>query len=166
METQGERKAKRRLICSFSLLCVFLAGLVVLILLYKNRPVSPQLTMENVQSAMNDSAYQVLMQGTCYFLETEESLSSCCEFDSWEPGKPAVTGTHIMTFKLAEEYELAFYEGGAALVYDGYSGWKYRGKIWYTVPETAIKKLEVRVTEHGIPQEMYLGPASWFAITE
>ena len=166
MDIQDVKTAKRSIIVSFSVLCALLAALGIWILWYGNRPVSPQLTVESLEKAMNASAYQVLMADTCLIVEDSVPLSGYCGFDSWKQKKPDSAGTHIMTIRLGEEWELALYEGGSALAYDGYCSSKYRGRVWYQIPESAASELADYFRANGRVQEMGLGPAAWFAVTE
>lgn len=166
MDSQEIRRAKQFVVFAFSVVCVLAALLLCLFLFETGKPVSPQLTVENLSSAMNVTSYQVLMGDSCYRLQDCISLVPVCQFGSWIEEVPAEPPQLLLTFKLAEEYELAFYENGFAQAYDGYSSRKYQGNVWYQVPENVASELAAYIAENGTPQQMGIGPESWFVLTE
>lgn len=163
MDSKEVKQSKRLILTAFSVVCT--VTVLILFCMNSRRPISPQLTRENLALAMGASAYQVFCEESCYLLP-EAPPAALCQFDNWTEVRTAGDGKHILTFKLAEQYELAFYENGYAQAYDGYSSSKYRGNIWYQIPENVTLELMEYVSANGVPQEIFLGPESWFVLTE
>lgn len=170
MDTQEVKKAKKLILTTFLMVvvivCVVIGAAFVFSFLLRSRPLSPNLTRESVASAMGANSFQVLVGEDCYLLENSQPLNSFCDFSQWTEGKPASVGARVLTVELAEEYELAFYEGGAAQAYDGYSSTRYQSTVWYTVPDTEATDLAAYIQANGSIQEMRLGPSSWFTLVE
>lgn len=138
-----------------------------------NIPVSPQVTVEKLEENM-EYCYIALHDDTCYELNTTDMLAQQCGFTGWEAyylsqyeQKPEYAGEHILTLRLGEDYEVAFYDGGYAMAYYGYANTrKYQNSAWYTVPEDTAQKLVEYIRSNAAVREVYLGADSWFSIDE
>lgn len=163
---QNCTREKRVIILSFAALVLIFSILSIAILFWTFRPYSPQLTLERLETAMNSDAYQVLVGDICYLLDSCEPLADFCQFSQWQESNSNKAGAHILTIRLAEEWELAFYENGYAKAYDGYCSNTYKDTVWYTVPAGVAETLQEHIISVGTEKDMFLGPASWFAITD
>ena len=105
MDSCEVKRARRVIVIAFFLVCAAVVFVLCVLWIEINRPLSPQLTIENLKSAMKATEYQVLMGGECYLLTDCEDLGSLCCYDSWEQVKNNGSGEHILTFKLGEQYE-------------------------------------------------------------
>ena len=166
MDKQEANRARRFILTAFAATVVILVTIVCFALLWENRPISPSLTINNLEQAMCNDDYQVLLGDTCYLLQQSNPLGDFCRFLEWRQDKPDIEPRRILTIRLAEAYELAFYEEGWAKGYDGYCSSKYREVAWYKVPDNSASAISDYVREAGIVQEMYLGPSGWFELVE
>ncbi len=165
MKEQEIQKTKRFIKTAFGIVCAGVLVLACLAAWLCSRPVDPSLKPEALEPAVSN-AYLALLDDSCYELETGEGLAQLCGFDSWTQTERPETVTHILTLHLAEEYELAFYQGGVVQAYYGYSSRFQRDRVWYEVPEDAAEAVAEFVMKNGTPREPTLGPGSWFTIDE
>lgn len=166
MDKQEVTRARRFILTSFTATVVILATIVGFALIWENRPISPSLTLDNLEQALYNDGYQILLGDTCYLLKEGSPMIDLCRFSEWRQEAPNTEPRRILTIRMAEAYELALYEGGWAKGYDGYSSSKYRETVWYKVPDDSVSAVSDYVREAGTVQEMYLEPSSWFVLVE
>ena len=163
MNDQEVRNAKRFNYIAFAVLCGCIVAVIGGLVWLNNRPVDPCLKTDALKQKGADL---VLADGICYELEKPLRLADFCDFDKWVLLREAQTGDHILTVKLGDEYELAFYEGGIAEAFYGYAQKHYLSTAWYSVPDSDISAIAQYVKENGTIQQPLLGPGSWFIIHE
>lgn len=165
MQENEVKKAKRFNYIVFGVLSACIFAVAGWILWQNSRAVAPVLEIEELANNVQ-YADLALVGDTCYALEESQELSALCEFPEWKETESRQAGVRILTLKLGEEYELAFYEGGLAKAYYGYSSRKYLDTAWYAVPEDAAAAVAEYICSCGTVREPYLGASSWFILDE
>lgn len=163
---QESKKAKRFNLIAFAIVCAFVLAVAGLFYWLCNLPASEMLETQRLEANVQQPKLNVLLEDTCYELDGGEALADLCSFESWEVTDRPEPGEHILTIRLAELYEIAFYENGVAQAYDGYSPTLQLSNLWYQVPEDAAAALADYVRGNGTVREVTLGAASLFRIDE
>ena len=165
MNDRDIRKAKTFNYSVFTVLSVLIILLLCFILYLSDLPIDPYLQTDQLARYLRYTDL-ALVNGICYELKNGEMFDTMIHFEVWVQSESKQPTAHILTLKLMDEYELAFYEGGWAQAYYGYSDWKHQDKAWYQVPETLSAALADYVEENGTVRESYLGASSWFELAE
>ena len=165
MQEKEMQKAKRFNNIAFGVVCACVIAAAGFLFWLCNWPIDPALETAQLEQAVSGASL-ALAGESCYELENGEGLMSLCQFDSWTQVEQPGEAKHILTLKLAEEYELAFYEGGYVQAYFGYSRRFHLDTVWYAVPGDLAGAVADYVTANGTIRETALGPGSLFAIDE
>lgn len=153
----------KKLVIPIFVLLAVLMGLGFWVL---NRPLSPCVTTDSLAQALSYGGHLILVEDVCYEMDAYETVGELCDPTGWEPGTQTLAGKRILTIKLGDEYELAFYENGIAQAYYGYAAGGTRGNAWYCVPEITADSIAQYVRSHGTLREPMLGSGSWFTLNE
>ena len=160
----------------FRWVCIGLIGAVILLIVAAALDVGKQtpaqtLSLDNLQNRVAYST-MALYQDTCYEF-TGDALPELCDFAAWKSAelsfwedRPKGAGRHCLTLHMGDCYEIAFYEGGYALAFDGYAGFREKDTAWYIAPEGVQLALINYILENGTVRDVYLGADSWFSIDE
>lgn len=165
MSEQEVRKAKRFNYTVFTVLCVCILAFIGWTFWVCNRPIDPDLKPEQLEQAV-DGSYLALVGDTCYELATADGLADLCQFDSWKQIDRPEKGDYVLTLRMGEAYELAFFENGIAEAFNGYSRKHHVSTAWYRVPEDVGDAVAEYIRENGILRQPLLGSGSWFIINE
>ena len=152
------------------LISVFVCLAVLLVCCLEPMPVSEMVTIGYLEQTVQGAGL-ALCGDTVYEFEQPHSLDALCMFHTWQEaqvsrqtGKPADAGEFLLSIKIGDLYELAFYGNGFAYAYYGYASYNVQDHAWYSVPEDVARELIEYIEDNGTLRQPYLGPESWFAI--
>lgn len=165
MQEREVRAAKRFAYLTFGIVITMILVIAGLFIWLCNRPISPELEIGALSNAV-DGVYLAWIDDTCYELTAGDALSDLCGFSEWKRIDNQVKEHNILSVKLADEYELAFYEGRLVMAYYGYSTSKYRDRVWYQIPENVTESICEYIVANGHVRNPMLGAASWFQTVE
>ena len=136
--------------------CIFTVLIVVCAISYMNRPLSPEVTVEEIQKAVaKNSPILVKYNDSSHEIEASDDLAKLFAFDKWEQTQKQSYDTPIIAFCLAEEWIIDLHSDGKATAYYGYSSSKYKSNAYYVVPTEIIKALSDFVEANGELQERH-----------
>lgn len=162
MNEQDVKRAKRFNYIVFALLCALILAAAACVVWLQNWPIDPSLEPETLRQAV-DGAFLALVGDSCYELEAGDIDAALFGFESWVQIDSPQAGGYILTLKMGDQYELAFYEGGFAQAFNGYSRKYHLSTAWYTVPADVACAVAERIMTCGTLRE----PAgNWFIINK
>lgn len=161
MKEQEDKISKRFVYTAFRIFFALVFTIVGFFVWLRNRPIAPQLELNALISSC-EKADLAWVEGSCYDFDSGEDFGQICSFAEWMPLKKGVEGEHILSVKLADEYEVAFYSCGAVKAYFGYSGFGYSDTAWYQASDDIVRNAVEFVRTHGTIRQPLLGAGAWF----
>ena len=136
--------------------CIGVVFLIVRVISYVNRPVSPNVTVPEIQEAIaKKGPFSVKYQDSSYMVKSSDQLAESFAFDAWEPAEERSKGTLVMVFYLAEEWLVDLYSDGAVVAYDGYALSNQKTTARYTAPAEIVSVLSGYIETNGELQERH-----------
>ena len=136
--------------------CIGVVFLIVRVISYVNRPVSPNVTVPEIQEAIaRKGPFWVKYQDSSYEVKASDQLAALFAFDAWEPAEERSEGTLVMVFYLAEEWLVDLYSDGVVVAYDGYALSNQKTTARYTAPAEIVGALSEYIETNGELQERH-----------